>query len=134
MHGVKEHQQEDVEKLVMGVLDDKLEAGVSVKDISRTHRIGKKRNVSNQKPRPIIVRFISYRQRKQVFDKKKKLRGQGIVITESLTRTRYSLLQKCIEKCGRNNCWTTDGRIKLKCEGEERPFTICSEEDFANYL
>ena len=60
MHGVKEHQKEDVDKLVMGVVDDNLEAGVSVKDISRTHRIGKKRNVSNQKPRPIIVRFISY--------------------------------------------------------------------------
>ena len=96
LHGVKETAKEDVEKVVMNILDTKLVAGVLERDISRTHRIGRKQNDDNgKKERPIIVRFTSYRQRKQVFDRKKKLKGQNILITESLTKKRYSLLNKC---------------------------------------
>ena len=87
IHGIKEENKENVEQKVMEIFVNKLEAGVANVDISRTHRIGRVRNDENEgKPRPIIVRFSSYRQRKKVFDSKKKLKGQRITITESLIK------------------------------------------------
>ena len=46
-----------------------------------------------------------------MFDSKKKLKGKPILITESLTKSRYTLLKTCCEKYGREKCWTYDGRI-----------------------
>ena len=62
-------------------------------DIERTHRIRKPRDVG-QKSRPIIVKFVAYNDRKNVFDRKKKLKGKNISITESLTATRMEKLMK----------------------------------------
>ena len=111
IHGVEEKQNENVEAAVMDIVDNKLKATVLKNDISRMHRLGRRKQ---GRPRPIIVRFISYRQRKNIFDVKKRLKGQGILITENLTSKRYSLLRKCIEQHGRENCWTLDGRIYFK--------------------
>ena len=117
IHGVEEKAKEDVEKTVMSILETKLEAGVTVNEVTRTHRLGRKRDEQSKKPRPIIVKFLSYRQRKKVFNNKKKLKGQGIVISENLTKKRYSLLQKCIDIHGKHNCWSLDGRIYCKTDG-----------------
>ena len=89
--------------MVLGVLDTKLDAGITENHIARTHRLGRKRGEG--KPRPIIVKFISYREREKAFDSKRKLKSQKI-ISENLTEKRYSLLQKCIEEFG-----SIDGRI-----------------------
>ena len=62
-------------------------------------------------PRPIIARFISYRQRKQIYDAKKKLKGQKTLVTESLTKSRYELFKQCRESFGVKNTWTVDGRV-----------------------
>ena len=104
---------------------------MSVKDIARTHRLGK-RHENAEKPRPIIVRFPTYRQRKQVFDVKKKLKGQKIVITENLTKKRYKLLQKCIETFGRDKTWSFDGRINVATDDGRKVFITM--EDLERYL
>ena len=60
IHGVKENVNENTDKLVKNICDTNVQAGLVDKDITRTHRIGRKRN--GNKPRPIIARFLSYRQ------------------------------------------------------------------------
>ena len=40
--------------------------------------------------RPTIVKFVRYNDRNNVFNRKKKLKGKNIAITESLTASRMS--------------------------------------------
>ena len=131
IHGIKEEKDEDVEKLVMDVVNTKLEAGLQDMEVSRTHRVGRK-SIDKDKPRPIIVRFISYRQRKKVFNLKKKLKGQRIMITESLTQKRHSLLKKCFDAFSKQKCWSLDGRIYADTEGGIKVFT--REEELTDFL
>ena len=87
VHGIDEKPNENTDKIVMDLLQNKLEAGVTQNEVSRTHRLGRKRE--DNKARPIIMRLISYRQRKKIFDSKKMLRGQRILITENETISRH---------------------------------------------
>ena len=70
IHGVEEKPNENLENVVMDILDNKLPAGVLEKEITRTHRIGRKSTDKGNKHRPIIIKFLSYRQRKKVYDSK----------------------------------------------------------------
>ena len=86
--------------------------------IERSHRIGpKKRSMNSEaKTRPIIAKFVSYRDRQVVFNSKKLLKESGFVITESLTKKRMSLLNEGRKTVGSKNIWTLDGRIHVKLD------------------
>ena len=128
VHGVDEVQgKEDTDQTVLKIINDVLKVPIAKNDINRSHRLGGKK--SDAKRRPIIVSFLSYGQRKLVFDNKKKLRGSKTVVTESLTKSRYALLQKCQVTYGRENCWTYDGRIY--CVQDETKFCVTNEVDLA---
>ena len=47
--------------------------GITIHDIDRTHRLGK-RKLDNNVPRPIIVKFARYNVRDRIFKTKKKLK------------------------------------------------------------
>ena len=72
IHGLDEEHGEDTTRKVLQLFSDNLNINdVSEKDIDRSHRIGKRdvsRNTRNRKAkiRPIIVKFISYQDRKNV--------------------------------------------------------------------
>ena len=51
--------------------------------MERSHKIGKSN--SEIKRRPIIVKFISYNDCREIFDNKKRLKGTGVSINKSLT-------------------------------------------------
>ena len=53
---------------------------LSVKDIDRSHQLGKP---SPRKKRPIIGKFVQHNNQKNIFSSKKKLKDSGISITES---------------------------------------------------
>ena len=80
--------------------------------IDRTHRISDPKK--KKKVRPIIVKSVRYYDRKQVFSKKKHIKGKGISITESLTSFRMKKPEKAREKHGFKNVWSSDGRIMFK--------------------
>ena len=87
--------------------------------IHRSHRLGPRSNQritrsANQRRRPIIFRLTSFRKRQEIFSNKKKLKGKSISITESLTKARYDLYKKSIERLGKGACWTLEGRITTK--------------------
>ena len=134
IHGVEESQNEgqneDIEAVVMNIINTNLDLELSLVDIGRTHRVGRMRKTGKNKIRPLIVRFLSYRQRKKVFDWKKKLKGQKVVITESLTKKRYALLQRCIAVYGLKNVWSYDGPIYCKQGDQKRVFTTHEELDY----
>ena len=130
IHGVKEEKEENVETVVNNVIKEEVKVKLDAKDVSRTHRLGRRR--SDGKPRPIIVRFLSYRQRAKVFSSKKNLKGKKTFISENLTKKRYTLLQTCVEKFGTKNVWSYDGRIYVAINDKKECFT--KEKDLSQFL
>ena len=131
IHGIAEEDNESTDNKVMNVLNNDLQLPLSIDDIQRTHRLGRKKE---GKKRPIILRFASYRKRKMVFDSKKKLKGTGTVISEHLTKDRYALYQKCINRFKRENVWSLDGMIycltgKTDLTGRKERLIITREDD-----
>ena len=129
IHRIEEKDGEDTDKLVLDVVNDKVGVSLCIEDIERSHRTGPKRPVTTRrtKPRPVIIRFASMRKRMEVFRSKKELRGEKLVITESLTAMRYDLLQKAKAKFGERNVWTSEGKIMTKCENKLLIFTSIDE-------
>ena len=105
----------DTDELALDVFNNKLGLNISINDIGRSHVIGKVRNGKSQ----IIVRFLSYRVRQQVYQSKRELKNDpdGIFITENLTQYRSNLTQK-LANLKYNEViyayWTQDGRIFVK--------------------
>ena len=65
-------------------INDNLDMKIDEIDVDRSHRIGRY-NKAKKKARPIIVKFARYNVRGKVFREKRKLKGTGKSITESLT-------------------------------------------------
>ena len=92
---------------------------LTLSDLDRSHRIGQKKASSN-KPKAVIVEFVSYNTRKRIFFNKKRLKGR---ITESLTAKRMGFLQEAREKHQFCNMSTTDGKILYK-DGNDNKFKL----------
>ncbi|KAG8238373.1 hypothetical protein J437_LFUL018028, partial [Ladona fulva] len=86
VHGIQESPKENCIEQAVALYRDKLNVSVDASRIDQAHRVGAPR--SDNKPRPFIVKFISYQDRKKVWTAKKSLKGSGILITESLTAAR----------------------------------------------
>lgn len=108
IHGVKEESGEDTDRIAHDLFTEQMGVPIVDRDITRSHRLGRRAEGTE---RPIIVRLLSYRQKKLVYDQKKSLKDTGFVVTENLTKKRYNLYKKCKEKFGKTNVTTMDGRI-----------------------
>ena len=110
-------------------MNDDIRVDLHINDISRSHRIGpkKEQKTRSTKPRPLIFRLVTMRKRMEVFRNKKNLKGKQIAITESLTTMKYKLLLKANDKFGMNNVWTSEGRIFTK--KDHKLILISSEAD-----
>ena len=120
VHGVEEQEQENTDNIVLNVIKEHLDIELSVKDLDRSHRIGKSNN-SKGKRRPIIAKFISYNDRREIFNNKKRLKGTGVSITESLTAERMRQLKIARDQFGFKDVWSIDGRIMYKDSTSTKP-------------
>ena len=111
VHGVRESANENTDNLVISTIKENMDAELVEEDIDRTHRIGKKRE--DGKPRPIIVKFTRYNRRRMIYQRKKKLKGKGISITESLTERRMKELNAARAQYEFKNVWSQDGRSSV---------------------
>lgn len=126
--GIKESEDENTDQIVLKVASQ-LQVPLSVQQIDRSHRVGRK----GTKPRPIIVKLVSYKQRQALFMAKKGLKGTKPFICEDLTITRRVLLKKAVETYSSEKVWTSDGTILVDI-GKSRPFPVRGESDFENLL
>ena len=60
---------------------------------------------------------------KRVLGERKKLKGTGLFISESLTKARLDILNATKDKVGNRNVWTVDGRIIAKIGSTTKRFT-----------
>ena len=75
IHGVKENEKEDTDKVVIEFFEKEMKEKLSANDIDRSHRLGKKQTGS--RPRPIIIKFSSYNILNVIF-RKKILKGNTV--------------------------------------------------------
>ena len=126
VHGIPE-TKEHTSEAVLQVFNEQLNVQVTTNCIDRSHRLGRFQPSSN-KPRPVIVKYVSYETRRQVFSAKRRRKGCNIVITENLTKRRSELLNRTRTQPDVKAAWTTDGRIVCLLEnGEKR--AIVTERD-----
>ena len=137
LHGVPESPNEDTDDHVLNVIQNELNIDITISEIERSHRLGVKQpqrmlRSTQEYARPIIVRFSSFRKRKEVFSNKKKLKGKRISFSENLTKARYGIYQEAVKKIGIGKVWTSEGRIMTK-DGE-RFITIKSLKDINDLI
>ena len=118
LHGVEEKENEDILQTALDLFATEIDTDIRPAAIDRVHRIGKK--TSDRKPRPVIVKFTNYIDRKRVFEAKSRLRNnssQRIFVNEDLTQKRSHLLYQA-RQLRKNHrimgCWTIDGRVLIK--------------------
>ena len=125
-----------------GYAENTDEMVLRVINVSRTHRVGPPRR--DGKPRDIIVKFLSYRDRALVYNNKKNLKSYNanpsnrsrIFINEALTRTRNQLFFKTRKLAAAkqiDSVWTYDGRIIIKTNNKKR-ISLTNEADFDQLL
>ncbi|XP_071078610.1 uncharacterized protein [Haliotis cracherodii] len=128
--GLKETVDEVPEETIQDILTI-VHPKMSVQDIDRCHRVGKKMPGRN---RAIIVKFVSYWDRNQVIMNRRKLRGQmnSVYINEDLTQRRSLLYESAreLKKQGRfDGTWTFDGRIYTRDQPEGKIRHIQREDE-----
>ena len=68
------------------------------------------------------MKFARYNVTGRVFHEKRKLKGTGKSITESLTTKRIGQLNDAREKYVFNNVWSYDGKISYKINNEVKVY------------
>ena len=150
--GIKDQsREENTDDLVLDVINNLIlkHQGVSLNysPIGRTHRVGPPpttRTSTKNRPRDIIIRFISYRDRDLVFRNKKNLKSfnerqspdRRLYENEALTQRRASLYKKTRDLLTNKkikNCWTHDGKILVKSLAE-KTVQITDEKDLEQLL
>ena len=120
--------QEDTTGALVSLANDvpELEPQLTVKDISVSHRLPKRRNAPGDEPHPIIARFMSRADRDRVIKARKNLKEYNksqntkIYINKDLTATRAKLfaIARSLQKKGHiMETWTYNGSIKVKTNG-----------------
>lgn len=86
--GIPEDQNETwiaTEHKIKQVLTDYLDMKTEDFSIERAHRVGKVKSQADYKPRTVIAKFLSYKTREQILNKKKLLKGKNIFIREDFS-------------------------------------------------
>ena len=112
LHGVKEEKNESTDDVFVDIVSKQLGVKIEKSDIDRSHRIGAPRKDSRH--RPIIVKLARYNVRASIFRAKRKFKNTGMLLTDSLTRHRVTVLSEARTKYGKMNVWTMDGEIFTK--------------------
>ena len=79
---VEERYQENTEKILLDIFKTNLKIDSEIQ-ISDSHRLGKK---VNAKPRPLIVRFVKVKDRKQVWAARRNLAGTKLIMKEHYSK------------------------------------------------
>lgn len=107
--GIPEVPNENTMEVVLKVINEKMNVRLSGEDLEGAYRIGAN---NNDAPKAIFLKMVSHKYKQEVYRQRTKLAGSKITVREDLTKERMKVLKLAIEKFGRKNVWTLDGRIK----------------------
>ena len=99
----------DCEEKVLAIINEDLGLNhILATDISIAHRVGMREN----RPRPIIVKFLSRKHKTQVIQKRRLLKGSGRGIVEDLIPTNMKCLKSVQQHPEVKNSWPKEGMIQ----------------------
>ena len=80
-------------------------------DLEACHRVGPPRQ---DKPRPIIARFVNRKLRDRVLTDRKKLKSKGVSVDEDLTSANFKLAKEVYKHSASLSSWTSNGKVLCK--------------------
>ena len=122
--GVQEAQGQDQEtteacaERCLGIFTAKLGVPVQAADLEIAHRTGKAPEKGGR-PRPIIVRFHSRKQRGLVLSARRKLKASGVSVGEDLTQANYKLLRTVSTHSAVLSAWSSNGKILARLKNSK---------------
>lgn len=108
--GIKERQGEKTQDVVVNLIEEKLKLKIKPEDIEACHRVSTK---TENKERPILLKFTSGIARNDIYYRKKELKGTKIAIREDLTHRRKELTKTAVENFGPKNVWSQNGKVYI---------------------
>lgn len=115
--GMDETENENLSLSVLKLFNNKLKLdSMNKSDIKNCLRVVAKNPVPD-KPRAVLVEFVSVNKRSEVLKCRKLLKGAKISIKEDLTQYRLKLLSAAIAKFSSKNAWCLHGNVYVKNSG-----------------
>ena len=145
VHGIPECEGENLADIIIKI-GQKISVDITSQDIDIVHRLRKKTLTT----KPIIVRFTSYRKKREFYQARFNLKTTKIseiiasvqheveakiYINENLTQRRQELLAKArkMRKAKKLvRVWTADGKLFVRKTEESRPVRISEDWDLEN--
>lgn len=134
LYGIPEISAEDVVDVAINFINDIVSPSnltLTVENIDNCHRL--RTSAGGNKPRPIIIKFVSYLVKKTIWFAKSNLKNKPYSISESMTSYRLQVLKKAKESFGLNKVWTIDGAIMVLLHNKIKR-KLTSMEDLENVL
>ena len=88
-----ERMKKITDREIINIVKNDLGEEITIHDIDRAHRLGKRKIDNNVLP-PIIVKFTRYNFHNRIFKTKKKLKEKTVSTAEGLTKRRVVELEK----------------------------------------
>ena len=125
VHGIPEAPNEDPSQTFIRAVVERMKLPLDLNSFSRSQRLGR---TSNEKPRPILLKFSRTELRDQVWYAKSTLKGSGVTLSEFLTRGRHSTFLEARKRLGITRSWTRSGVIVVAAsDGHQHRITTLSE-------
>ena len=121
--GVEETALENTDNIVIKLAAD-IDADIQLTEIDRSHRLGDPRK-ARSKPRDIIVKFSTYRNRLTFYKQRTLLKERGhtgVFVNEDLTKFRSGLLydaRRLTKVSLVKGAWSSDGNVLVKDNDEK---------------
>nr|CAI5841198.1 unnamed protein product [Callosobruchus analis]CAI5848245.1 unnamed protein product [Callosobruchus analis] len=123
---LKESEGENLSNEVTQLVNSKLGIKIKDGDIITCIRVGEKRG---NRPRGVLLKLDNMELRRNIYSKKKMLKGSGVVIKEDLSDYRLKLMDAAIEKTSFRRVWSFNGNIFVLHNNKK--MRIKSKEDLA---
>lgn len=117
LHGLPEDSKENAATKVHEVFKKMKLTQFHPDCIETCHRLGA---TKNDRTRPVLIRFTTYRHRATVWNSKTALKGTRISLSEFLTKSRQNIFSAARKHFSLKNCWTSDGTIVVQLPDKSR--------------
>ena len=126
-NGIKEEKDEYTHRIIINTLKKEMDIEILSNDLDRLHRIGNPS--TKKKERPIIVKFVRYNLRHNMFKNKKLFEEEkSVSIIKRLTKDRMAKGHEAYRETYRFTIvWTSDDKIFFKDENNpsNKPLVYC---------
>ena len=118
IYWIGENKEENTDQQAIDFINYNLDTKIDeIDEIDRSHGMGCY-DKAKKKARPIIMKFARYIVRGRVFREKRKLKGTGKSINESIATKRIDQLSDARKKLVFNSVWSYDGKILYNTNNE----------------